>query len=347
MSLYVDIKKKFDDFALDVKFQVDNQVLGILGASGCGKSMTLKCIAGIVKPDEGKIILNDRVLFDSQKGINLPPQQRKTGFLFQNYALFPNMSVKQNIKMGARHGAGKVDEIIKKMYLEGLENHMPGELSGGQKQRTALARILVGEPEILMLDEPFSALDGYLRWNVELEIADIIKNYAKTTLFVSHSRDEIYRMCSRACVIHEGKSSKVKSVTELFEKPDTKAACMISGCKNYSLVEIKGPDTVYASDWGITLKCRGPIQREVSCIGVRSHYITPVNKDDEKQDNVFECTVVRVIENIFSMVVMVKTPGEGLLRLEMDKEKWNNELRAGDSLKLAVRPDDIILLKNS
>ena len=181
MSLQVDIKKRWKGFSLQVRFETGEGLLGILGASGCGKSMTLGCIAGIVRPDKGHIELNGRVLFDSEKKIDLPPQKRKVGYLFQQYALFPHMTVEQNIRAGA-HARPKnereqaVREVLHAFRLEGLENNRPSQLSGGQQQRCALARILVGQPELVLLDEPFSALDAYLKWQVELELSDILKN---------------------------------------------------------------------------------------------------------------------------------------------------------------------------
>jgi len=170
MSLYVDIKKSLNGFKLDVNFEAGKQTTGLLGASGCGKSMTLKCIAGIEKPDSGVIMLNDKILFDSTKKINIPPQERNTGYLFQNYALFPNMTTLQNISIGLKLPKHERDKIVKekitKFGLSGLENRYPNQLSGGQQQRVALARILAKEPDILMLDEPFSALDSFLKWQL-------------------------------------------------------------------------------------------------------------------------------------------------------------------------------------
>ena len=209
MVLIVDIEKTLGDFHLKVNFTAEREVMALLGASGCGKSMTLGCIAGIVRPDKGHIELNGRVLFDSEKKIDLPPQKRKVGCLFQQYALFPHMTVEQNIRAGAyarpkdeREQA--VREVLHAFRLEGLENSRPSQLSGGQQQRCALARILVGQPELVLLDEPFSALDAYLKWQVELELADILKTFPCGTLFVTHNRDEVYRLCDTVCVRPEG-----------------------------------------------------------------------------------------------------------------------------------------------
>ena len=160
MYLHLDIDKKLNDFRLQVSCEGNASRIGILGASGCGKSMTLKSIAGIEKPDKGRIVLGDRTLFDTSGKINLRPQARRVGYLFQNYALFPTMTVEQNIMAGL-YGRGvdaskRVKEMITKFQLEGLEKRRPGELSGGQQQRVALARIMAYRPEAILLDEPFS-----------------------------------------------------------------------------------------------------------------------------------------------------------------------------------------------
>ena len=175
--LQVRIKKKLGNFLLDVDFSMDGGIFAILGASGCGKSMTLKCIAGIERPDEGRIVLNDRVLFDSAKRINLPPQKRKVGYMFQDYALFPAMNVVQNIQagMGRKPDPKKVREYITGFQLGGLERHMPDQLSGGQKQRVAMARMLAAEPEVLLLDDPFAALDSYLKWKMEQQMLELLQ----------------------------------------------------------------------------------------------------------------------------------------------------------------------------
>ena len=163
MSVSVDIEKNLGSFQLKVKFQAADETLALLGASGCGKSMTLKCIAGIEKPDRGRIEVDGVTLFDSERGINLTPQKRRTGLMFQNYALFPNMTVLQNIRTGANRETDRqkrsaaVDAVMESFGLTELSGRLPHQLSGGQQQRTALARILVSNPRILLLDEPFSA----------------------------------------------------------------------------------------------------------------------------------------------------------------------------------------------
>lgn len=207
MSLRAEIHKKLGAFSLDISLEIQGGVLGVLGASGCGKSMTLKCIAGIEKPDSGYIALDGTVLFDSKRGINLAPQQRKVGYLFQNYALFPHMTVRQNILCGLKWEKRreireqKYRDILKLLQLEELQKHRPHQLSGGQAQRTALARMLVNEPHLLLLDEPFSALDYQTRLAVSADISRIIRQEHKTAVLVTHDISEAISMSDRIVVL--------------------------------------------------------------------------------------------------------------------------------------------------
>lgn len=245
MAISVNIEKHFNDFSLNINFEAKNETLALLGASGCGKSLTLKCIAGIEKPDKGKIILNGRTLFDSEKNINLTPQERNIGYLFQQYALFPNMTAKKNILVGA-HKSPKQDkdkmlnEMIKLLHLEGLENKYPHQLSGGQQQRVALARILANKPEVLLLDEPFSALDSKLKWELELNLIEVLSTYSKTAVYVSHDPEEVARICDYVCQISGGKSFDKISVADYFgnlykEKNSNICTCRVLSAKEKEL----------------------------------------------------------------------------------------------------------------
>ncbi|MGE4353926.1 MAG: sulfate/molybdate ABC transporter ATP-binding protein [Oscillospiraceae bacterium] len=259
MKLSVNIQKTLGKFQLDVAFEADGGVLALLGASGCGKTMTLKCIAGIEKPDSGFIRLGDKTLFDSEKGINLPPQKREVGYLFQDYALFPNMTVFRNISAGAMHLTRRdrdcaAKEIISSYGLSGLENLRPHQLSGGQKQRVALARILVGAPSLLLLDEPFTALDSALRWQMELELKSALSGFEGPAVFVSHNREEVYRICDNVCVITSGKSGRRRGKQELFDAPDTLSEFLLTGRRNYSPLSIGADGKLIASDWNLPVE---------------------------------------------------------------------------------------------
>lgn len=212
MKLEVDIYIKLTEYDLDIHFSTTEDGFGLMGASGSGKSMILKCIAGIQTPDQGRIVLNDQVLFDSEKKIDLPPQRRHVGYLFQNYALFENMNVKQNIgaPLRAKHLPKdeiekKVNEIMKDFHIENLALRYPRALSGGQKQRVALARLLVYDTNLVLLDEPFSALDENLKGQLLLETKNKLTNYHKSFIFVSHSPKEMEAMVKNIKRIERGK----------------------------------------------------------------------------------------------------------------------------------------------
>ena len=281
MSLIVDIKKKLGSFELESQFEARNGVTCLLGPSGCGKSMTLKCIAGIEKPDSGHIELDGVVLYDSEKGINLPPQKRHVGYLFQNYALFPNMTVRQNILCGMRREKDKAkkEEKLKKMLdmfqLNGLENHRPAQLSGGQAQRTALARIMVSDPQLLLLDEPFSALDSHLRDKLMIEMRDVLARFGREVIMVTHSRDEAYNMSREIAVMDSGKLLTVNKTKALFADPGSVPAAILTGCKNIAAAEKRGEYEVYVPDWGVTFTTVQPVGDDIKAIGIRAHYFNP------------------------------------------------------------------------
>ena len=209
--LDVEIQKQLKRFRLDVKLQTDGGCVGILGPSGCGKSMTLKSIAGIVTPDEGLISIQkgteQRILFDKSQKVNIKPQKRRIGYLFQNYALFPNMTIEENLSIALKNLSKQkkknlCNEYIEKFHLTGLNKRYPWQLSGGQQQRVALARALITSPEILLLDEPFSALDHHLRHSMEKELLNTLKDYSGDIIFVTHDIEECYRVCSNILVFN-------------------------------------------------------------------------------------------------------------------------------------------------
>lgn len=341
--IYVDIEKKFGKFTLKTKFQFDNEIMGLLGASGSGKSLTLKCIAGIEKPDKGRIILNDRVLFDSEKKINISPKDRKIGYLFQDYALFPNMNVYENIKVGIREGENfdkLIMEKLEEMRISHLKDKKINEISGGEKQRVALARLLINKPEIILLDEPFSALDDYLKSKIELEVSEVLRNYKIPTILVSHSRAEVYRLCNEICVMSNGKSEDLMNKKELFKNPKTFSSCLISGCKNFSKIEKISENRLRALDWNIELETSDTILEEHKILGIRAHLIE-LEKSDE---NSFEVEVERVVEDVFTYIILVrKKDAKNSIRIEVDKhilEKVENR----ENLFITMRKEDLILM---
>ncbi len=280
MAIDAEIKKQLGDFTLDVRFASKARRIGILGASGSGKSMTLKCIAGIETPSQGHIRLEDMTVYDSSKKRNITPQKRRIGYLFQNYALFPTMTAAQNIGAGCRGTRAekkqRVAQMLEKFHLEGLAGRLPGELSGGQQQRVALARIMAYQPCAVLLDEPFSAMDLFLKDQLQREMQEMLADYPGTVIMVSHSRDEIYRFCEELVVIDQGRTVIQGRTKELFENPVCRAAAKLTGCKNFSAISRLDSHTIRAVDWGITLHLQGVVPPEADCIGFRAHDFIPV-----------------------------------------------------------------------
>ena len=344
MALYVDIEKTLGSFHLKVKFEAENNVLSLLGASGCGKSMTLKCIAGIETPDRGRIVLDGVTLFDSEKHVNLVPQKRRVGYLFQQYALFPNMTVAQNIAAGVRdrkQAKALVAEAVASMHLEGMEHKKPQQLSGGQQQRVALARILVNAPEVLLLDEPFSALDSHLRFQLENEVRNAIRRFGKTVILVSHNRDEVFRLSDSIAIMNGGRIEAIGEKKAVFADPRTRNGAILTGCKNVTAIEKRGEHRVYAPDWGAELET-GRDVGDAQFVGIRMHDICVGGNGV----NALECSVVEEIENPFSFTVMLRPDGaaEGkTIGWEMDKEAWNG--RKAQRVSVCLPPEHILLLK--
>ena len=344
MALSVDIEKTLGDFHLRVKFEAENRVLALLGASGCGKSMTLKCIAGIERPDRGVITLDGTTLFDSGRGVNLPPQRRRVGYLFQQYALFPNMTVEQNIAAGVRdrrRAREETAEAIAAMRLEGLERKRPHQLSGGQQQRVALARILVNRPEVLLLDEPFSALDSHLRFQLEQELRGAIRRFGKTVLLVSHNRDEVFRLSDEVAIMHDGRIETTGEKKAVFADPKTRNGAILTGCKNVSPIQATGERRARAVDWGVELALPASADG-VQYVGIRMHDVRLAEAQGEP--NAFLCRVEETIENPFSCTVLLRPEGAASpIGWELDKERWR-QTRA-ERLRVCLPPESMLLLK--
>jgi molybdate transport system ATP-binding protein len=343
--LSVNIQKKLGAFKLDVSFNTAEGVTGILGASGCGKSMTLRCIAGIDRPDQGRIALDDVTLFDSGQGINLPPQKRKVGYLFQNYALFPNMTTEKNILCGLYHEKDKakrrltLDDTVRLLKLEGLEKHLPSQLSGGQQQRVALARILVNKPRLLMLDEPFSALDSHLRGQLRIQMKRLLERYEGSTLMVTHNRDEAYNLCGRIALMEAGKILALKPAKELFANPESVAGAVITGCKNISVAVKTGEHEVEAPGWGVRLATALPVRDGLCAVGIRAHYFNP-----ETVRNRFPVRVTGEMEEPFEYALQFRYEHQADetqdILWRFPKERKSERIPAA----LGVEPENVLLL---
>lgn len=344
MALSVDIRKELGSFHLDVRFEAEQGTpLALLGASGCGKSVTLRCIAGILKPDEGQITLDGTVLYDSAAGIDLPPQRRRVGYLFQQYALFPNMTVRQNIAAAVpnrQERSVETAELLRRFRLEEVASQRPWQLSGGQQQRCALARILASAPRAILLDEPFSALDGYLQDQLEVELAQTLEQFSGPVVWVSHDRGEVFRNCPQVCVMDRGTSQPVTSLEALFRSPGTEAAARLSGCQT-CVRAVADRDNVFLPEWGLTLFCGCSVPLETRSVGIRAQHVRPAAPGEK---NAFICVVVRQIRDEAADMVLLRpegsTPQAPLLRMELSDRRQITENR----ITVAVAPEDLLLL---
>ena len=349
MALEVDVEKTYGSFHLEASFRTEGEPLALLGPSGCGKSLTLKCIAGIQRPDRGRIVLDGQVLFDSAARIDLPPQRRRVGYLFQQYALFPHMTVAENIAAGCR-GLGREErkkrtaELAAMLRLEGLEGLRPRQLSGGQQQRTALARILASEPRAILLDEPFSALDSHLKWQLEPELKDVLDGFAGAAVWVTHDLEEAYRNCPRVCVMEAGRTGPVRDMAALPSDPRTVVAARLTGCRNCAAAEPEaGTGRFRVPQWGASLRAAAPWRAGARAVGIREECLRPAAKEDE---NVLDCAVVRRVEDVSAGVLLLRPRGGGpdapLLRMKVEK---GAALPEGDTLRVVLPPEDILILE--
>ncbi|WP_066717186.1 sulfate/molybdate ABC transporter ATP-binding protein [Clostridium sp. Marseille-P299] len=357
MAINVDIKKKLKGFSLDVNFQKGDERLGILGASGGGKSMTLKCIAGIETPDSGTIVLNNRVLFDSNKKINLKPQDRNVGYLFQNYALFPNMTVEENVAVGLKlkreEKADIVADCMKRFKLKGLEKRYPRQLSGGQQQRVALARILAYQPEVIMLDEPFSALDSFLKDALQDQLLEMLEGYAGDIIVVSHNRDEIYKFCEKLVVVSSGRSIHYGSTKQIFKYPKYAEAAKLTGCKNISRIKKLASNRLYAESWGVELVTEQEISDAIRYVGIRAHSFVPCTSME--QENSMEIQMDAIFETPFEMQYKISNKNmndadkedneEASLRWYLPKAVLKSQLKEELPRYISLPKEELLLLE--
>ena len=336
-TLSVTLTKHLPNFTLDVSFSADEQPLGLLGGSGAGKSMILRCLAGIETPDAGRIVLNGRVLFDSEAGINVPICDRNIGILFQNYALFPHLTIAQNVAFGLHQKLPpeQIQEIVTQqlsaVHLETFAERYPHELSGGQQQRVALARALASQPEVLLLDEPFSALDTHLRDQIERQLIDRLQDYQGVTLLVTHNLDEAYRVCHQLLVLDGGTTIAHGPKHNIFEHPQTVSVAQLTGCKNISPALTHGPNQIEARHWQCVLQTVEPVSSNLTQIGIRAHQINfQTSPQASSAPNTFPCWLATTSETPHGMTLYLKlhrpptNERDYHLQAEVFKDKWSS-----------------------
>ena len=363
MSLSVSIKKSFPAFTLDVDIEAGNETIGWLGESGCGKSLTMRCIAGIETPDEGKIVVNGKTFFEREAGkrpaVNLSPQERKTALLFQNYMLFPNLTVAENVAAGIDRKLPKeernaqVDAELKRFGLDGFGKRYPSQLSGGQQQRVALARMLAAKPDILMLDEPFSALDAHLKGVLEQNLAGLFETFHGTILYVSHDIDEALRFCDRIAVIEKGHVMEVSTGNNLVNNPQSAASIRLSGCKNTTPAHRIDDHRVFLPAWGIEVETDKSAPENLTYMGVRAFFL---ERAEEPERNTYRVRVVRTSDSRFDRSVLLefldRTPGSDPVVEQTENEMkyleqhlfWRVDKLKVPREKLPVK-DEVLLIR--
>lgn len=298
MSIYIDIEKITESFSLKTKVETTEKTLALLGMSGSGKSLLMKCIAGREKPDSGSIVIDGVTLFDADKGVNLPGSKRRIGILSQERKLCPIKTVRQNIYAGTYRGTGKTDriarmtQVMEALGLSEISGRYPHKLSEGQRQRVVLAKVLVSDPKILLLDDVFVSYLSAVR--------EVLEEQDVTIVIATADPETAYRTAEQIAVLDNGTVQKVGDRKTLFSNPETKVVARCTGCENFSDIEILEDGEIWATDWDVVLKV--PVIPEgVSSVGIRAHDFVP-----EIGENSYRCRVVDVIDDLSTYTVVLK-----------------------------------------
>jgi molybdate transport system permease protein len=352
--LEIDLEKRLERFTLRVSLRARRGAVGILGASGAGKSMTLRLIAGVVTPDGGRIVLNGRVLFDSATGENVRCARRRIGIVFQDYALFPHMTVAENVGFGLSaltkpEWRRLVMRHLQRMHIAELAERTPGEISGGQRQRVAIARCMAMEPDALLLDEPFAALDPHLRRQTEEQLRETLAEYQGAVLFVTHDMEEAFRFCSELVVLDAGRVIASGPRNELFERPRSVAAARLTGCKNIVAARRVGVDRIAVDAWQCELQTASPIPDGLTHVGVRSHQIAFAT--EVAGENTFPGWLVGSSEAPHEMTLYLRlhAPAQvgepAHLQVDLPKDAWRALMDRPQPWPVRLAPSRLLLLE--
>ncbi len=329
--LEVSIEKALENFDLHVELSAGLGAVGLLGASGAGKSLTLRMIAGIVAPGRGRVVLNGRVLYDSETAYNIPAARRKIGVVFQDYALFPRMTVAENVGFGLYalsklEQCSRIQRQLERMDIAELADRYPAEISGGQRQRVAIARCMAIEPDALLLDEPFAALDPHLRRQMEEQLRETLADYNGAVIFVTHDMEEAFRFCTDLLVLDSGKVIASGPKHQLFERPRSVAAARLTGCKNIAAARRIGADRIAVDAWKCELQTAETTPDGLTHVGIRSHQITVQASPGE--ENSFPCWLADTSEAPHEMTLYLhlhRAPSAGEpahIQADIPKENW-------------------------
>ena len=353
-ALEMQVERALENFTLQVSLCTGTGAVGLLGASGAGKSMTLRMIAGVVAPDGGRIVLNGRVLYDSAVGRNVPSAKRRIGVVFQDYALFPHQTVAENVGFGLnalpeQERRARVDRQLNLMHISELANLYPREISGGERQRVAIARCMALEPDALLLDEPFAALDPFLRRQMEEQLRETLTNYNGVVIFVTHDMEEAFRFCTDLLVLDSGRVIASGPKHELFERPRTVVAARLTGCKNIVSARRVGADRIAVDAWNCQLKSANPVSSALTHVGFRSHQI--IFQQAAEVENTFSCWLASTSEAPHEMTLYLRlhaAPRAGdppHLQADVPKELWRALSAQPQPWRVTLDPMRLLLLE--
>jgi molybdate transport system permease protein len=353
-TLAVRIERALEHFNLKVELDAGKGAVGLLGASGAGKSMTLRMIAGIVTPDRGSIVLNHRILFDSAARKNVPAALRKIGVVFQDYALFPKMTVAENVGFGlsalpANERQVRVQRQLERMHITELADRFPSEISGGQRQRVAIARCMAIEPEALLFDEPFAALDPHLRRQMEEQLRETLAGYAGAVIFVTHDMEEAFRFCTDLLVLDSGQVIASGPKDQLFERPRTVAAARLTGCKNVVPARRIESHQIAVDAWHCHLRTAEQVPETLTHLGFRSHQISFDGADEAT--NTFPCWLIGTSEAPHEMTLYLRlhaAPQAGdaaHLQADVSKDIWRGLSAQPQPWRVTLDPERLLLLE--
>jgi molybdate ABC transporter permease protein len=353
-KLEVDFQKTLEHFNLEVAFTAGRGALGLLGASGAGKSMTLRMIAGVAAADHGRMVLNGRVLFDSATGQNLPAAQRKIGVVFQDYALFPHLTVAENVGFGLnrlpeRERRERVGKELERMRITELADRYPREISGGQRQRVAIARCMAIEPDALLFDEPFAALDPHLRRQMEEQLRETLAGFNGAVIFVTHDMEEAFRFCSDLLVLDRGRTIAWGPKHQLFEKPHTVVAARLTGCKNIVSARRTAENRIAVDGWNCSLQTAVEVPEELTHLGMRSHQIG--FQQSAESENCFPCWLMTTSEAPHEMTLYLRLHAEPQagdlphVQADVPKELWRALSSQPQPWQIRFDPARLLLLE--
>jgi len=341
--LSIAVRKRLGDFTLDADWTSDQPIIALVGPSGAGKTLTLQCIAGLITPDAGRVICAGHELFDSASGVNVRPQRRRIGYVFQGYALFPHMTVLENITYGKRRaekGVRPLLPVIERLGLRDLQSRYPSELSGGQQQRVALARALATDPDLLLLDEPLSALDAPLRRELCTELSQTLREWGKVAVLVTHDLSEAYQIADVVVLCEAGRTTSAVPKNDLLWNPSSERVARLIGARNILRGVIADTRTEsVALDWrGVRLEAaQSPSHNLHARKGdelaffVRPEYVRLIRKnrvvsDNLRQTNLFRGDIIGERDEgttwvLFFRVAMEGSPAQGAYDLEIEIPK--------------------------